>query len=63
VKEPKTYSLSQAAKILGISRQAVHKAIKRQQLEAQPGTFTETITRRGLVITARSLEARRRQKG
>jgi hypothetical protein len=40
---PQTHTITEAAKKLGISRQAVHKAIRRGLLEAERATITETI--------------------
>jgi hypothetical protein len=39
------YTLSEAAKKLGISRQAVHEAIKKGLLEAHKAKITKTIVR------------------
>ena len=52
----KTYTITEAAKELKISRQAVHKAIRRQLLHAEVGTFTELVTRKGWVITKKELD-------
>jgi predicted DNA-binding protein YlxM (UPF0122 family) len=53
-----TYTLSEAATQLGISRQAVHEAIKRGLLEAHKAKITKTIVRvtRGWLIHADALE-------
>ena len=50
------FTITEAAKKLGISRQAVHKAIGKRQLKAKRGTFTETVIRRGWVISADALK-------
>jgi len=51
------YTLSEAAKKLGISRQAVHEAIKKGLLEAHKGKITRTIVQvtRGWMIHAEAL--------
>jgi len=56
-KKPSLYTLSEAANKLGISRQAVHEAIKRGLLEAHKGRITRTIVQvtRGWVIQADAL--------
>ncbi len=55
---PKTHTITEAAKKLGISRQAVHKAIRRGLLEAERATITETIVRetQGWVVTDKALK-------
>ena len=35
MKKPKSYTITEAAKKLGVSRQAVHEAIHRKQLKAE----------------------------
>ena len=57
MKKPKTYTLTEAAKKLGISRQAVHKAIGDGRLKAKEGKIVKTIVARGLIITEEALEA------
>ena len=49
---PHVFTLSEAAKELGISRQAVHEAIKKGLLEAHKAKITKTIVQvtRGWVI-------------
>lgn len=39
----KSYTLTEAAKKLGISRQAVHEAIQKGQLKAEKTEVTQTI--------------------
>lgn len=39
---PKIYTVSKAAKELGITRAAVHEAIKRGRLEAERGKITHS---------------------
>lgn len=60
------YTITEAAKELGITRQAVHGAIKRGLLEAQKGQITQviqirTVKRklRGWLIPIKSLNAYR----
>ena len=52
-----TYTLSEAATKLGISRQAVHEAIRKGLLEAHKAKITKTIVQvtRGWVIHADAL--------
>jgi hypothetical protein len=38
-----TFTITQAAKKLGISRQAVHEAILKGQLEAEKGEIVQTV--------------------
>ncbi|HXF75906.1 MAG TPA: helix-turn-helix domain-containing protein [Methylomirabilota bacterium] len=61
----KTYTITEAAKKLGISRQAVHDAIKKGLLEAEKGKFVQVIeikrTVRGWHIPAAELEAYRKR--
>ena len=56
-KNPTAYTLSEAARKLGISRQAVHEAIKKGLLEAHKANITKTIVRvtRGWLIHADAL--------
>lgn len=51
------YTVTEAAKKLGISRQAVHEAIRKGQLKAKQGQITKTIVQstRGWVITEDAL--------
>ena len=55
---PQTHTITEAAKKLGISRQAVHKAIRRGLLEAERATITETIVgeSQGWVVTDKALK-------
>jgi len=59
----KTYTITEAAKKLGITRAAVHEAIKKGRLEAERGKITHTrivkTTVTGWKIDARSLETYR----
>jgi excisionase family DNA binding protein len=43
VKKPKSYTITEAAKKLGISRQAVHLAISNRQLKANKTKVVQTI--------------------
>ena len=58
---PKSYTITEAAKKLGISRQAVHDAIKKGLLEGEKGTFVQIIeierVMRGWRIPEKSLKA------
>lgn len=51
----KNYTITEAAKKLKISRQAVHDAIKRGLLEAEKGEIVQTVW----LIPAKSLKAYR----
>mgnify|MGYP001370436803 CR=1 FL=1 len=51
----KTYTITEAAKKLGISRQAVHEAIRKGQIEAQKTKIIRVIS--GFSIPAKSLDA------
>jgi predicted DNA-binding protein YlxM (UPF0122 family) len=51
----KTYTLTEAARELGVSRQAVHQAIKRKLLNAKWEKIS--VPQRALVITSESLKA------
>ena len=57
-KNPLGYTLSEAARKLGISRQAVHEAIKKGLLEAHKAKITKTIVQvtRGWIIHAEALD-------
>ena len=65
MKTKKFYTISAAAKKLGISRQALHKAIRRQLLDAERRTITETIIRKtkALVITEQALDRYKKECG
>jgi hypothetical protein len=54
----KTYTITAAAKKLGITRQAVHKAIRRGLLDAERATITETVIRetKGWVVSDKALK-------
>ena len=43
MKKPKTYTITEAAKKLGVSRQTVHGAITKGRLEALKGEITQTV--------------------
>jgi excisionase family DNA binding protein len=55
----KTFTATQAAKQLGISRAAVHEAIKNGRLKAKQGRITKTIVQvtKGWVITEDAIKA------
>ena len=53
----KTYTLTEAAKYLGVSRQSVHLAIKKGKLIATMGEVTQVVD--ALLIDAKSLKAYR----
>jgi predicted DNA-binding protein YlxM (UPF0122 family) len=55
---PKTFTITEAAKKLGVSRQAVHKAIRRGLLDAERATITETVIRetKGWVVSDKALK-------
>jgi predicted transcriptional regulator len=55
------YTITEAAKELGITRAAVHRAIKQGRLEAERGQIIRTITARtkGWKISRKSLNAYR----
>ncbi len=57
-KKPTAYTLSEAAAKLGISRQAVHEAIRKGLLDAHKGKITKTFVyvSRGWVISDKSLK-------
>ncbi|MGH7844513.1 MAG: helix-turn-helix domain-containing protein [Candidatus Binatia bacterium] len=59
----KTYTITEAAKKLGVKRQAVHEAIKKGLLEAERGEIVQTrvvkVTVSGWKISAKSLDAYR----
>jgi len=41
-KKPTSYTITEAAKKLGVKRQAIHEAIKKGRLEAERGKITHT---------------------
>ena len=53
----KTFTITEAAKKLGITRAAVHDAIKKGRLEAEWGKSVQIV--RALVISAENLNAYR----
>ena len=58
---PTSYTITEAAKKLGVSRQAVHDAIKKGLLEGEKGSFVQVVeinrVMRGWRIPQKSLEA------
>jgi excisionase family DNA binding protein len=52
----KTYTITEAAKKLGITRAAVHDAIKKGRLEANWGEAVQVIRKRALLISAADLK-------
>ena len=59
MKKPKTYTLTEAAKKLGVSRAAVHKAILDKRLRAKWGKTIKTIVQatEGWTITEEAIQA------
>src|SRR6266576_2591821 len=59
-KKPTSYTITEAAKKLGVKRQAIHEAIKKGRLEAERGKISHTrivkTTVVGWKIDAKSLE-------
>jgi predicted DNA-binding protein (UPF0251 family) len=55
VKKQKSYTITQAAKLLGVSRQAVHEAIKNGFLKAKWGEVI--VTQKALLISEESLKS------
>ena len=57
----RNYSISEAAKALGITRSAVHRAIKQRRLEAERGELIRIIRTKtkGWTISQKSLNAYR----
>jgi hypothetical protein len=57
-KPAKTYTITEAAKALGISRAAVHEAISGGRLKAKKGKITKTIVQvtQGWIITADAIK-------
>ena len=56
LKTPAVYTLSEAATKLGISRQAVHEAIRKGLLDAHKGKIIKTYVSRGWMISDKSLK-------
>jgi hypothetical protein len=50
------YTIKDAARKLGTTRQALQQAIKKGALEAEKGTITKTIVSTGWIITAEALK-------
>jgi predicted transcriptional regulator len=55
----KHFTITEAAKKLRISRQAVHEAIAKGQLEAKRGKLVKTVTVQAWLISAAALKAYR----
>lgn len=57
------YTITEAAKELGVTRAAVHRAIKQGRLDAVRGSFkvvrTVTVKKKGWRISAKALESYR----
>jgi predicted transcriptional regulator len=51
----KTYTVNEAAKQLGVTRAAIHQAIKNHKLEWTWGSITQVIERRVKLVNADSL--------
>lgn len=43
MKKSKSYTITEAAKKLGVSRQAVHEAIQKEQLRAEKGEIVQEV--------------------
>ena len=55
----KSYTITEAAKKLGITRGAIHEAIKKGRLEARWGERTRLVKDKVLLISAKDLKAYR----
>ena len=55
----KSYTITEAAKLKGITRAAVHQAIRKGFLEASWGESVQIIRKKALLITAESLNSYR----
>jgi predicted DNA-binding protein (UPF0251 family) len=55
MKKQKSYTITEAAKLLRVSRQAVHEAIKNGLLDAKWGEVI--VTQKALLISAESLKS------
>ena len=53
----KFYTVSEAAAAKGVTRAAIHEAIKAGRLTAEWTTIEQTIHQKALVISAKSLDA------
>ena len=54
-KTPQKYTVNEAAKRLGVTRAAIHEALKSDKLEWTWGTITQVIERRVKLVNADSL--------
>jgi hypothetical protein len=52
---PKSFTVNEAAKKLGVTRAAIHEALKNDKLEWTWGTITQVIERRVKLVNADSL--------
>ena len=55
----KTYTVNEAAKKLGVTRAAIHQAIRKGHLEASWGESVQIVRKKALLITAESLKTYR----
>jgi hypothetical protein len=55
----KIYTITEAAKKLGITRAAVHEAIRKGRLEAEWGETVQVIRKKSLLIAAKNLDSYR----
>jgi predicted DNA-binding protein YlxM (UPF0122 family) len=55
----KSYTITEAAKKLGITRAAIHEAIRKGRLEAEWGETAQVIRKNVLLISAEDLKAYR----
>jgi excisionase family DNA binding protein len=53
---PKTYTISEAAKKLGVTRAALHEAIKKGRLDAKWGETVQVIRKKSLLVSAADLK-------
>jgi hypothetical protein len=58
-KPQKTYTITEAAKKLGITRAAVHQAIRKGHLDADWGETIHIVRKKALLIPAESLKSYR----
>lgn len=54
-----TYTITEAAKKLGITRAAVHRAVRKKRLDAEWGEIVREVRSKALLITAGSLNSYR----
>ena len=57
----KAYTITEAAKKLGVTRAAVHEAIRKGRLEADWGETVQVIRRKALLIAAENLDSSHNQ--